>query len=60
MKRKYADLSHWSIKPTFKYQQLFIDEIDFKGHICMMEFEDIKNQITFRIGQTEGSKAVFV
>ncbi|MFF2889285.1 hypothetical protein [Paenibacillus sp. NPDC057967] len=51
MKRKYADLSHWSIKPAKKYTQLYIDELDFKGHICLMKFENVKSPITFRIGQ---------
>jgi len=51
MKRKYADLSHWSIKPANKYTQLYIEESDFKGHICLMRFENVKSPITFRIGQ---------
>lgn len=53
MKRKYADLSHWSNRPINIYRQKYIEDFDFKGHICLVKFENIINPITFCIGKEQ-------
>lgn len=41
MKRKYGDRSDWKRVPEKEYVQLYLENIDFKGHITLLKLKKV-------------------
>ncbi|WP_054028787.1 DUF402 domain-containing protein [Bacillus sp. FJAT-28004] len=49
MKRKYGDLSHWRGILQKTYKQMYIEEVDFTGHVTLVIFNKVKEPISFKL-----------